>query len=493
MFKCSSDNLKIWRVARRRRRCSTRWRRSRRRSGAAGGRRSSTCSAQGERSVEEIAGEISQSVANTSQHLQVLARAGWCGRGVRERGSSTGSPSDRVGGAVGGGARRRGSARRRGERPRRRVPGRAGRGRAGCRPRSSRSGSSATRWLCSTCARSRSTAPGTSPGHARRRSPTLDVAGAEAAAAARDRRLLPRPVLRLRRRRRAAAARARAEGAPAGCRLPGVAASGTAGRDDELRGDRRAAATVPERRRLVRELPVRLHDARASSRVVDPHVDLVDDYLARPRPRSGRRSWRCSRRTCRPTTSPGCRRWSSGPARPPTCPTAPASSSSTSRSLTASVVELGNTLVTAIATPGHAPAHHAYTVADRRRGSEEPWLVFSGDSLLIGDVGRPDLHVAGDAHGQARAAAREPAAAARAARPRRRSIPSHYGGSVCGRGLSGNPISSIGFERAPQPAARARRPGRVRRRARRRHAAAAGRAGADRRRQPLRRGRRRCA
>src|SRR5205823_9751355 len=53
-------------------------------------------------------------------------------------------------------------------------------------------------------------------------------------------------------------------------------------------------------------------------------------------------------------------------------------------------VELGNTLVTAIATPGHAPAHHAYTVADRRRGSEEPWLVFSGDSLLIGDVGRPE-------------------------------------------------------------------------------------------------------
>jgi rhodanese-related sulfurtransferase/DNA-binding transcriptional ArsR family regulator len=32
--------------------------------------------AQGERSVEDVAGEISQSVANTSQHLQVLARAG---------------------------------------------------------------------------------------------------------------------------------------------------------------------------------------------------------------------------------------------------------------------------------------------------------------------------------------------------------------------------------------------------------------------------------
>src|SRR5207249_10163492 len=32
--------------------------------------------AQGERSVEEIASEIDQSVANTSQHLQVLARSG---------------------------------------------------------------------------------------------------------------------------------------------------------------------------------------------------------------------------------------------------------------------------------------------------------------------------------------------------------------------------------------------------------------------------------
>jgi glyoxylase-like metal-dependent hydrolase (beta-lactamase superfamily II) len=113
-------------------------------------------------------------------------------------------------------------------------------------------------------------------------------------------------------------------------------------------------------------------------------------------------------------------------------------------------VELGNTIVTAIATPGHAPAHHAYTVADRRRGDEEPWLVFSGDSLLIGDVGRPDLHVAGDARGQARLL--------HASLRRLLELPdhvvlypSHYGGSVCGRGLSGNPFSSVGFERRHIP------------------------------------------
>jgi hydroxyacylglutathione hydrolase len=114
------------------------------------------------------------------------------------------------------------------------------------------------------------------------------------------------------------------------------------------------------------------------------------------------------------------------------------------------VIELGNTIVTAIATPGHAPAHNAYAVADRRRGTDEPWLVFSGDSLLIGDVGRPDLHLGGDVRGQARLL--------HDSLQRLLELsdhvvlhPSHYGGSVCGRGLSGNPFSSIGFERAHNP------------------------------------------
>jgi glyoxylase-like metal-dependent hydrolase (beta-lactamase superfamily II) len=115
------------------------------------------------------------------------------------------------------------------------------------------------------------------------------------------------------------------------------------------------------------------------------------------------------------------------------------------------VVELGNTIVRALATPGHAPAHHAYAVADRRRGTDEPWLVFSGDSLLVGDVGRPDLHAKGQPD--------------RLARQLFQSLahllelpddvlvfPSHYAGSVCGRALSGNPFSSIGFERRHNPA-----------------------------------------
>jgi glyoxylase-like metal-dependent hydrolase (beta-lactamase superfamily II) len=110
------------------------------------------------------------------------------------------------------------------------------------------------------------------------------------------------------------------------------------------------------------------------------------------------------------------------------------------------VVELGNTVVTALATPGHAPVHHAYVVADRARGDEEPWLVFTGDSLLVNDAGRPDLHAGGDPLPLAR---RQHASLARLlALPDGVLVyPSHFGGSVCGRGLSGNPFSTIGFER----------------------------------------------
>jgi hydroxyacylglutathione hydrolase len=117
------------------------------------------------------------------------------------------------------------------------------------------------------------------------------------------------------------------------------------------------------------------------------------------------------------------------------------------------VLKLGNTEIEAIATPGHAPAHHSYLVTDHRRG-EQPWFVLTGDSLLVGDVGRPDLHAAGDA------------SAEELARTLYRSLhqrlltlpdhllvyPSHYAGSVCGRGLSGHPASSIGFERSQNAA-----------------------------------------
>lgn len=112
------------------------------------------------------------------------------------------------------------------------------------------------------------------------------------------------------------------------------------------------------------------------------------------------------------------------------------------------VVTLGNVDVAAVATPGHALAHHAYVVTDHTRG-EDPWLVLTGDALLVGDAGRPDLHAHGEhtVEEMARALYRSLTERLLTLPDELVLYPSHYSGSVCGRGLSANPVSTIGFER----------------------------------------------
>jgi hydroxyacylglutathione hydrolase len=111
-------------------------------------------------------------------------------------------------------------------------------------------------------------------------------------------------------------------------------------------------------------------------------------------------------------------------------------------------VELGNTDLRAIATPGHAAAHHAYLVTDHTRG-DEPWFVLTGDALLVGDAGRPDLHADDDqtAETMARTLYRSLTERLLSLPDHLLLYPAHYSGSVCGRGLSAHPASTIGFER----------------------------------------------
>lgn len=116
-------------------------------------------------------------------------------------------------------------------------------------------------------------------------------------------------------------------------------------------------------------------------------------------------------------------------------------------------VRLGNVELEALSTPGHASAHHAYLVTDHRR-AEAPWLVLTGDALLVGDAGRPDLHAGGE-HGVEEMAAllyRSLTERLLALPDDLLLYPAHYSGSVCGRGLSATPASTIGFERRHNPA-----------------------------------------
>jgi hydroxyacylglutathione hydrolase len=119
------------------------------------------------------------------------------------------------------------------------------------------------------------------------------------------------------------------------------------------------------------------------------------------------------------------------------------------------LIKLGNTVIQAIATPGHAAAHHAYLVTDHRRG-EEPWMVLSGDALLVGDAGRPDLHAHGEltVEEMGRTLYRSLTERLLALPDHLLLYPAHYSGSVCGRGLSGNPTSTVGFERRHNAALR---------------------------------------
>jgi glyoxylase-like metal-dependent hydrolase (beta-lactamase superfamily II) len=110
------------------------------------------------------------------------------------------------------------------------------------------------------------------------------------------------------------------------------------------------------------------------------------------------------------------------------------------------VVELGNDYVRALHTPGHSADSISLVVGDRVR-TETPWLVFTGDTLFVGDVGRPDLH--GDANTAMYAGQLYDSLFNKLLKLDDivEVYPSHFSGSVCGRNMSGKPSSTIGFER----------------------------------------------
>jgi len=107
-------------------------------------------------------------------------------------------------------------------------------------------------------------------------------------------------------------------------------------------------------------------------------------------------------------------------------------------------VELGNTRVKVLHTPGHSPESICLVVTDLKRGTD-PWFVLTGDTLFVGAVGRPDLP------GRARQNAGELYDSIHEkllTLPGDLEVfPGHFSGSLCGAGLSGKPSSTIAFER----------------------------------------------
>lgn len=181
--------------------------------------------------------------------------------------------------------------------------------------------------------------------------------------------------------------------------------------------------------------------------VVDPHVDLVDDYLAAAKAQGSRIAAVLETHLQADHVS-GLPDLVERTGATAYLPAGAGVEFEHTALADGERVTLGNTVIEAIATPGHAAAHHAYLVTDHRRG-QEPWFVLSGDALLVGDAGRPDLHAHGDqsVEEMARTLYRSLTERLLTLPDHLLLYPAHYSGSVCGRGLSGNPASTVGFER----------------------------------------------
>jgi glyoxylase-like metal-dependent hydrolase (beta-lactamase superfamily II)/rhodanese-related sulfurtransferase len=111
-------------------------------------------------------------------------------------------------------------------------------------------------------------------------------------------------------------------------------------------------------------------------------------------------------------------------------------------------VEVGAVVLRTIHTPGHRPEHCCFAVTDRSRG-DAPWLVLTGDSLFVGDAGRPDLAV------EARAGAEGLFHSLRRLVELGDGVevfPGHVAGSLCGAAMSSKASTTIGFERRFNPA-----------------------------------------
>jgi hydroxyacylglutathione hydrolase len=109
------------------------------------------------------------------------------------------------------------------------------------------------------------------------------------------------------------------------------------------------------------------------------------------------------------------------------------------------VIEIENMRLCVLETPGHTPEHISYVVVDTLRGVD-PVGVFCGDTLFVGDVGRPDLF---------------PETAPDLAEKLFHSLhgkllklpdfceiyPAHGAGSLCGRSVGAKYQSTVGYER----------------------------------------------
>lgn len=110
--------------------------------------------------------------------------------------------------------------------------------------------------------------------------------------------------------------------------------------------------------------------------------------------------------------------------------------------------EIDNIKIDVLETPGHTPEHISYVITDMPR-ADEPIGVFTGDTLFVGDVGRPDLfpnreeELASKLYDSLKKLMKLPDYC--------EVYPAHGAGSLCGKAMAAKYRSTIGYEKRYNP------------------------------------------
>jgi glyoxylase-like metal-dependent hydrolase (beta-lactamase superfamily II)/rhodanese-related sulfurtransferase len=125
-------------------------------------------------------------------------------------------------------------------------------------------------------------------------------------------------------------------------------------------------------------------------------------------------------------------------------------------------VQLGGARLAVLQTPGHSPESISILVFDPEQANDRPYAVLTGDTLFIGDVGRPDLRASLGWSAERLASMLYDSLHEKLLPLPDDTLvyPAHGAGSLCGKNLSTDTVSTIGVQReynyALQPMSRDR-------------------------------------
>jgi hydroxyacylglutathione hydrolase len=118
-------------------------------------------------------------------------------------------------------------------------------------------------------------------------------------------------------------------------------------------------------------------------------------------------------------------------------------------------IDVGNTWMEVLHTPGHTPEHIAFQLTDGAN-PDKPIGIFTGDFVFVGDVGRPDLlEKSAGVKDSAETGAKQMFASLEKFKQKDDYLqiwPGHGAGSSCGKALGAVPTSTVGYEKMFNPA-----------------------------------------